>query len=142
MSKSIKFKNNIYWDSTGIIHNKELLSNLLNSSVVECGETSNGNYTKYAGGRLITVHQVDAVVKRTQEWGPLYESTEPVDLGNFPISFAYTPFVFVTLYGNDGILGGVKNATKSHAGKIYVSGPTFNASQYHTFQVLAVGRWK
>lgn len=142
MAESIKLKNNKYWDSTGITHNKELLSDLLNDSVVECGETGNGNYTKYAGGRLITVHQIDVVVSRTNTWGTLYETTEPVDLGNYPKAFAYTPFVFVTLYGNDGILGAVKNATKTHAGKMYVSGPTSNASQYHIFQILAIGRWK
>lgn len=29
MSKSIKLKDNNYWDSTGIVHNKKLLSNIL-----------------------------------------------------------------------------------------------------------------
>ena len=30
MSKSFKFKNNMYLDTKGIVHNKELLSNVLN----------------------------------------------------------------------------------------------------------------
>lgn len=30
MSKSIKLKNNNYWDSKGITHNRELLSSVLN----------------------------------------------------------------------------------------------------------------
>lgn len=29
MSKSIKLKNNTYWDSTGIVHNKKILSEII-----------------------------------------------------------------------------------------------------------------
>lgn len=35
MSKSIKLKNNTYIDSTGITHNRELLSNILNTLITE-----------------------------------------------------------------------------------------------------------
>lgn len=37
MSKSIKFKNNTYLDSSSICHNRELLSNILSSGLITTG---------------------------------------------------------------------------------------------------------
>lgn len=43
MNKSIKFKNNLFLDSTGIVHNKELLSELLKSDLKS---TNGSSYVK------------------------------------------------------------------------------------------------
>lgn len=37
MSKSIRFKNNIYMDSRSIVHDRELLSSILSSGVITAG---------------------------------------------------------------------------------------------------------
>ena len=50
MSKSIKLKNNKYWDSSSISHNRELLSTkVINSS----GSNSYGNWIKFEDGTMI-----------------------------------------------------------------------------------------
>lgn len=36
MAKSIKMKNNVYWDSTAIMHNQKSLSDILGPHVIEC----------------------------------------------------------------------------------------------------------
>lgn len=48
MSKSIKLKDNNYWDSKGIVHNQELLSNILNNlkNVSPIVDTNWGNTNK------------------------------------------------------------------------------------------------
>lgn len=121
--------------------NAETFNHNFNEVKVESGESENGNWIKYADGTLITVHQVNAALSITKAWGSLYETTEPADLGNFPSAFKHTPFVFLTLYNKDGICGSVKNATNTHAGKVYISAPT-TYEQTYTIQVLAIGRWK
>lgn len=44
MSKSIKFKDNLFLDSTGIVHNKELLSSILNRKRLEWRTTTSRNF--------------------------------------------------------------------------------------------------
>lgn len=36
MAKSIKMKNNVYWDSTAIMHNQKSLSDILGPHIIEC----------------------------------------------------------------------------------------------------------
>lgn len=111
------------------------------SGVIASGSDSSGNYIKFADGTLITAHQVSRALSITKAWGTLYETTEPADLGNYPIEFKNTPYVFLTLYNKDGICGSVKNPTNTHAGKVYISAPT-TYEQTYIIQVLAIGRWK
>lgn len=66
MSKSFKFKN-LLLDSIGIAHKKQLLSDILDSSIVESGENTIGSYIKFASGMLITIHQVNQYLERTSE---------------------------------------------------------------------------
>lgn len=43
MSKSLKLKNNNYWDSTGIVHNKKKLSDILYEETILFEGNSNGD---------------------------------------------------------------------------------------------------
>lgn len=46
MAQSIKLKNETYIDSTGVVHNRQLLSNILNPTILyENASGSNGNIT-------------------------------------------------------------------------------------------------
>lgn len=141
MSKSFKFKK-LLLDSIGIAHKKQLLSDILDSSIVESGENASGSYIKFASGMLITIHQVNQYLERTSEWGSMFETTQPANLGNFPVAFKYTPFIFLTLYNNNALFEAINDATNTTAGKVYIIAPTSNASQIYTIQVLAVGSWK
>lgn len=140
MSTSYKFTD-LLLDSTGIVHKKQLLKDVLDS-IVESGENEVGTYIKFASGMLITIHQVDQYLERTSEWGNMYETTQSANLGNFPMQFKYTPFVFLTLYNNNAIFEAVNDATNTLAGNVYLIAPTSSAGQFYTIQVLALGRWK
>lgn len=140
MSTSYKFTD-LLLDSTGIVHKKQLLKDVLDS-IVESGENEVGTYIKFASGMLITIHQVNQYLERTSEWGSMFETTQPANLGNFPVAFKYTPFIFLTLYNNNALFEAINDATNTTAGKVYIIAPTSNASQIYTIQVLAVGSWK
>ena len=140
MSSSYKFTD-LLLDSTGIVHKKQLLNDVLDS-IVESGENEVGIYIKFASGMLITIHQVNQYLERTSEWGSMFETTQPANLGNFPVAFKYTPFIFLTLYNNNALFEAINDATNTTAGKVYIIAPTSNASQIYTIQVLSIGRWK
>lgn len=140
MSTSYKFTD-LLLDSTGIVHKKQLLKDVLDS-IVESGENEVGTYIKFASGMLITIHQVNQYLERTSQWGSMFETTQPANLGNYPIAFKYTPFIFLTLYNNNALFEAINEATNTTAGKVYLIAPTSNASQTYTIQVLSIGRWK
>lgn len=140
MSTSYKFTD-LLLDSTGIVHKKQLLKDVLDS-IVESGENEVGTYIKFASGMLITIHQVNQYLERTSQWGSMFETTQPANLGNYPIAFKYTPFIFLTLYNNNALFEAINEATNTTAGKVYLIAPTSNASQRYTIQVLSIGRWK
>ena len=48
MSKSIKFRNNIYLDTSGIVHNRETLNNLINAN-----QKQDNGYVKLLNGIII-----------------------------------------------------------------------------------------
>ena len=54
MSKSFKFKNNMHLDSTGIVHNKELLSDILNEKIFNMiGTKGTNGYCKLPSGLVL-----------------------------------------------------------------------------------------
>lgn len=112
------------------------------NSIIESGSNEIGEYIKYANGRLITMHKVTRNLARTAAWGNMYESTTQADLGNYPITFKDIPFVYITLHGANSTLEAVQFTSANNAGKVYVLGPTYNASEDYVFQVLAIGKWK
>lgn len=112
------------------------------NSIIEGGSNSNGNWIKFADGTLITVHQVNQTLSRTSAWGNMYETNQAASLGDFPVEFKYTPFIFLTLYGQNALFESINDATKSSAGKVYLIAPTANDGQTYTIQVLAIGKWK
>lgn len=117
------------------------IENAINE-VVESGNNETGIYVKFASGTLITIHQVNQYLARTSAWGNMYETTQPANLGSYPIEFKYTPYIFLTLFNNNALFEAVKDTTKTSAGNVYLIAPTANESQVYTIQVLAIGRWK
>lgn len=126
MTKIIKLKNDIF----------------LNGTIMDFNISSDGIYIKFANGALITIHQVTRNLSRTSTWGNMYETTEPADLGNFPVEFKDTPYIFLTLYNSNALFEAVQNATKDSAGSVYILAPTSASSTNYTIQVLAFGKWK
>lgn len=122
--------------------NKNNLVSAINEIIVESGSNEIGEYIKYANGRLITMHKVTRNLARTASWGNMYESTEQADLGNYPMAFKDTPFVYITLHDINATIESVQYSSANNAGKVFVLAPTSNASENYVFQVLAIGKWK
>lgn len=56
MAKSIKFKNNIYLDSSGVMHKKGTTRTPLNTylnNIIESGSNDNGFWVKFADGTMM-----------------------------------------------------------------------------------------
>lgn len=110
--------------------------------IIDSGTNSSGEWIKFSNGKLITVHQVTRNLSRTSSWGNMYETSEPADLGNYPIGFKDTPYIYLTLYGQNALFEAVNSPSKTHAGTAYLLAPTANNGADYTIQVLAVGKWK
>lgn len=144
MSKSIKFKNNTYWDSTSITHNKELLSTkVINSS----GSNSNGNWIKFEDGTMICSFTQTIKLNVTSSWGSLYMDTFTVH--NYPQEFIDVPNTSVTLLtdvwgGWLGINGdsGDTMPSKTNVGTLAILRPTAAYYAVYKVNVIAIGKWK
>lgn len=89
MSKSIKLKDNKYWDSSSIMHNRELLSTkIINSS----GSNSYGNWIKFEDGTMICTRTIAVTIDCTNSWGSLYYGQNN-DKFNFAQSFIEPPIL-------------------------------------------------
>lgn len=89
MSKSIKLKNNKYWDSSSISHNRELLSTkVINSS----GSNSYGNWIKFEDGTMICTRTIAVTIDCTNSWGTLYYGQNN-DKFNFAQNFIEPPIL-------------------------------------------------
>ena len=89
MEKSIKFENEIYLDSSGISHNRELLSTkVINSS----GSNSYGNWIKFEDGTMICTRTIAITIDCTNSWGSLYYGQNN-DKYNFAQSFIKPPIL-------------------------------------------------
>lgn len=117
-------------------------NDLDNRSVNESGSNNNGSWIKFNNGLMITIHQVNQSLARTSEWGSMYETNQAANLGDYPQGFKYTPYIFLTLYGQNALFESINDATKTSAGKVFLIAPTSNVEQTYTIQVFAIGQWK
>lgn len=89
MAKSIKLKNNKYWDSSSISHNRELLSTkVINSG----GSNSYGNWIKFEDGTMICTRTIAVTIDCTNSWGSLYYGQNNNKF-NFAQSFIEPPIL-------------------------------------------------
>lgn len=89
MAKSIKLKNNKYWDSSSISHNRGLLSTkVINSS----GSNTYGNWIKFEDGTMICTRTIAVTIDCTNSWGRLYYGQNN-DKFNFAQSFIEPPIL-------------------------------------------------
>ena len=138
MSKSIKLKENTYWDSTSITHNKELLSTkVINSS----GSNSNGSWIKFEDGTMICYKKISGTTNINLTWYSLYRAD--VYIGLMPCEFVETPTITYSLTGEYILCGGSTTApTKKNFGGVNLVRPnTFNGV-YYEINAIAIGKWK
>ena len=126
MSKSIKLKNNTYWDSKGIIHNKQNLYNFLNDIsngvIVDMFESASGMYIKYSNGLMIQTKRVYDEIAFKVWYGDI--SYFDTDMGDWLIPFKDNRLIvligdsFYTPQGSNQLwpCQSPNNITTTHAG--------------------------
>lgn len=142
MSKSIKFKNNTYLDSRGIIHNKELLSDILGNGI-ETTTNANGTAIKFPDGTMIAYTD-------TIGTGAYNTSTHISEvIWNFPVVFKNSPFCLANARGGNSfgymILIGVESSARARIQLKAQNAQNANAyvdSSNRGVNAIAIGRWK
>ena len=143
MTKSIKLKDNKYWDSSSIMHNRELLSTkVINSS----GSNSNGNWIKFEDGTMICSKRIiQKNVKLTNSWYALFinENDTTVDLGNYAATFIEEPVVNITYMGGNGCwLINNNGHSASSPGKVQLCTVSSRTIGNCILDITAIGQWK
>lgn len=143
MTKSIKLKDNKYWDSSSIMHNRELLSTkVINSS----GSNSNGNWIKYEDGTMICSKRIiQKNVKLINSWYTLFinENDTMVDLGNYAATFIEEPVVNITYMGGNGCwLINNNGYSASSPGKVQLCTVSSRIIGNCILDIIAIGKWK
>lgn len=148
MARAIKFKNNDYLDSTGIVHNKQLLSIILENNIIESkGSGTNGYYIKYKNGLMICYGTVyfNNLVSTTDYWSFSNRTAENLNF-SFPQTFIEAPALTMTFQSNvSGCIGLVKNGGtweggSGNFGVLVAKGSTGNRNI--RIEYIAIGSWK
>lgn len=143
MAKSIKLKNNKYWDSSSISHNRELLSTkVINSS----GSNSYGNWIKFEDGTMICTRTIAVTIDCTNSWGSLYYGQNN-DKFNFAQSFIEPPILNLQ-YSMTGAMSFIPIVysgiviDKDGFKKIEIARPNSVTNVGVKVYFLAIGKWK
>lgn len=143
MSKSIKLKNNKYWDSSSISHNRELLSTkVINSS----GSNSYGNWIKFEDGTMICTRTIAVTIDCTNSWGSLYYGQNN-DKFNFAQSFIEPPILNLQ-YSVTGAMSFIPIVysgiviDKDGFKRIEIARPNSVTNVGVKVYFLAIGKWK
>lgn len=143
MAKSIKLKNNKYWDSSSISHNRELLSTkVINSS----GSNSYGNWIKFEDGTMICTRTIAVTIDCTNSWGSLYYGQNN-DKFNFAQSFIEPPILNLQ-YSMTGAMSFIPIVysgiviDKDGFKRIEIARPNSVTNVGVKVYFLAIGKWK
>lgn len=143
MAKSIKLKNNKYWDSSSISHNRELLSTkVINSS----GSNSYGNWIKFEDGTMICTRTIAVTIDCTTQWGNLYYGQNN-DKFNFAQSFIEPPILNLQ-YSAAGAMSFIPIAysgiviDKDGFKRIEIARPNSVTNVGVKVYFIAIGKWK
>lgn len=90
MAKSIKFKNNVYLDSSSVTYNKVKLSEYL-GKIIETGYGNGVYWTKYDNGKLVQSFNQYITCNETRSSGGLSYYSGSAEV-NLPIAFKDTNY--------------------------------------------------
>ena len=140
MSKSIKFSNDIYLDSKGIVHKSGTQMIPLNTylnGIIESGSNENGSYIKFADGTLICIGDTMNVLAS--------EIAEAQFLVTYPIAFVNYPSVTISnvySYYRDLILSVAAPTPSNFKVNWYKQLGTAAANSNIRVYWIAIGKWK
>lgn len=126
MSKSIKLKNNTYFDG----------------EICDMGENENGTYIKWANGLMICTKKVTWTGVIENAWGSMFDSAT-INLGNYACNFLDVPLVFANQNSNNGaLIESIFYTTNKSFGSCWLCRAKTNTNTTYYINCLAIGRWK
>ena len=145
MSKSIKFKNNTYIDSSSISHKRQLLNSILETKTIyDSGSNSNGSWIRFNEGTMICYGTRTFSIVADYAVGAVFYNQNGVSigLGNYPISFIDTPIC--VLGGGSGSLNYIEHnySGGTSIGWCWFFNPTKRTQQTIRVSFIAIGKWK
>lgn len=142
MAKSIKFKDNIYLDTSSISHKKgntrEPLNTYLNS-IIESGQNENGWWFKNADGTMVCTKTLAGTPNSVDLWDNIIYYKD-ISVGNWAKTF--TALIDVQVSSSTlQYWCNINNANETSGGTVRLLRPS-NNPLYYEVQILAIGRWK
>lgn len=103
---------------------------------------SGSGYIRFPDGTQICWKSMSfSNVAITRAWGSLYETTDPLNFGNWPIAFIEVPAVSIVPTGTAMTVESVRQTTATAIGNGHVYRAT-SGTYSPTFSIIGVGRWK
>lgn len=130
-------------DGTASNVQKELAAQ--NSTLPEISRQGYWEICKFPSGLMIqTYYATDVQIQTNGISGALFYTTEPVQIGNFPVPFVETPDIDCHLIKTKGAIcfvPGIEQLSITFPGYFYVMS-TNQGQNAISFKVRAEGRWK
>ena len=159
MAQSIKLNNNNYIDSTGITHNRELLSNIIdtnvsllnglinNKTIYDSGSNNTGSYIRFTDGTMVCYRTTgEFTIDINNAWGSIYYGKN-TNQWNYAKDFISTPVVIYDVISSSST-GEIKAyyeapvITNSYISNISVGRPVATAGVKVKLWFIAIGKWK
>lgn len=141
MAKSIKFKNNVYLDSSSVTYNKIKLNEYL-GKIIETGYENGVYWTKYDTGKLVQTFNQQVSVDSTRSSGGISYFSGSANV-NLPIAFkndGYRAFSNIILANMNYFANSYVAATGVQS--VVVSLATTEENSVRVIQVALIGEWK
>ena len=115
------------------------------TDLFEVGSNENGNYIKYADGRLECWNEITKSLDITTAWGPLYASPFENHFPDFPVRFISRPIVNVSSQSVGGYRSFIVKEyppSDTNVNSFAVVGSWSSSQNNMILAYHAIGRWK
>lgn len=148
MSKAIKFKNNVYLDTRGAVHNGTILKTYLDTKTIyDSGSNALGSYIRFQDGTMICWKTTPSMaVNITNRWENIYYG-KITTIYNYAMNFISTPVIIWDVIP-DTSTGCFKVSyeapviTSSGISNLSVARPNSRAGVSVKLWFIAFGKWK
>lgn len=114
-----------------------------NCVIVDSGSNSNGSWIKWADGTMICYgYNMFTGINMTTQWGSMYETSNPLSLGDFPQPFVSRPDVFFMPWQTYFVERQYNSSWLTSWGAFYPCRATSATNWDVGISKLAIGKWK
>lgn len=141
MSKSIKLKNDTYWDIDSIRANGKSIG-----YIVESGRNEYGDWIKFSNGLMICERTIKTTLACDGTWGNLFVGQDET-VWNFAQEFVEIPKIIRDLRTTTSTSAWLINysapiVTKKYYQYFSIARATISTSVQVEFTIRAIGKWK